>query len=72
LGYLLGIALSHIGMEVMAGAMKESYRYTFSGFVFLREELILLAGALGIGFVAAIIPAIQASRTDISTTLSEG
>ncbi len=72
MGYLLGIALSHIGMEVMAGAMKESYRYTFSGFVFLKEELILLAGALGIGFVAAVIPAIQASRTDISTTLSEG
>lgn len=71
-GYLLGIALSHMGMEVMAGAMKESYRYTFSGFVFLREEIILLAGALGIGFVAAVIPAIQASRTDISTTLSEG
>lgn len=72
MGYLLGIALSHIGMEVMAGAMKESYRYTFSGFVFLRQELFLLAGALGIGFVAAVIPAIQASRTDISTTLSEG
>jgi putative ABC transport system permease protein len=71
-GYLVGIALSHIGMEVMAAAMKESYRYTFSGFVFLREELILLAGALGIGFVAAVIPAIQASKTDISTTLSEG
>lgn len=72
LGYALGIALSHAGMEVLAGQMKESYRYTFSGMVFLKEELYLLAGALGIGFLAAILPAIQASRTDISTTLAEG
>jgi len=72
LGYALGIALSHAGMEILAGQMKESYRYTFSGLVFLKEELYLLAGALGIGFVAAILPAIQAGRTDISTTLTEG
>ncbi|MCB0587379.1 MAG: FtsX-like permease family protein, partial [Phaeodactylibacter sp.] len=72
LGYALGIALSHGGMEILAGQMKEAYRYTFSGSVFLKEELYLLAGALGIGFVAAILPAIQASRTDISTTLAEG
>lgn len=72
LGYLAGIALSHAGMEVLAGQMQESYRYTFSGAVFLIEEIYLLAGALAIGFLAAILPAIQASRTDISTTLSEG
>ncbi|MCB0549424.1 MAG: ABC transporter permease, partial [Phaeodactylibacter sp.] len=72
LGYALGIALSHTGMEILAGQMKESYRYTFSGSVFLKEELYLLAGALAIGFFAAILPAIQASRTDISTTLAEG
>ena len=72
LGYLLGIALSHIGMEVLAGQMKESYRYTFSGREFLLAEVFLLWGALGIGFLAAILPAIQASRTEISATLSEG
>lgn len=72
LGYIIGIALSHIGMEIFAGFMKDSYRYSFSGAVFLKQELYLLAGAVGIGFLAAIIPAIQASQTDISTTLSEG
>ncbi|MCO6487556.1 MAG: ABC transporter permease [Phaeodactylibacter sp.] len=72
LGYALGIALSHAGMEILAGQMKESYRYTFSGAVFLKEEIYLLAGALAIGFLAAILPAIQAGRTDISTTLAEG
>ena len=69
LGYILGIALSHIGMEVLAGHMADSYRYSFSGSIFLREEFYLLLGALGIGFLAAVIPAIQAKNTDISETL---
>lgn len=72
IGYVIGIALSHFSMELLAGYMKESYRYSFSGFEFLTEEIYLLVAALGIGFIAAVIPAIQAMRTDISTTLAEG
>jgi len=72
LGYLIGIALSHASMEILAGYMKESYRYSFTGLEFLQEELYLLFAALGIGLIAALIPAIQAQRTDISTTLAEG
>lgn len=70
IGCLLGFALSHIGMSVLAGYMKESYRYTFTGATFLREEYWLILGSLLLGLVAAFIPAIQASRTDISETLS--
>jgi len=72
LGYAIGISLSHLGMEALAGNLSDSYRYTFTGWRFLSEEWLLLAGALGIGFVAAILPAIQASRTDIHKTLAEG
>lgn len=72
MGYVLGMALSHFGMEIMARFMQDEYRYTFSGLTFLREEAWLLAGALGIGIIAALIPAVQAARTDISTTLAEG
>lgn len=72
LGFVIGIALSHGSMELLAGIMKESYRYSFSGLVFLKEELYLLGAALLIGFLAAVIPAIQAGNTDISTTLAEG
>ncbi len=71
LGYIIGILLSHIGMSVLAGYMESSYRYSFSGSIFLKEELYLLAGAIGIGLLAALIPAIQASRTDISDTLTD-
>ena len=69
-GFVLGILLSHIGMTFFAGEMKEAYRYTFKGWEFLPEEGYLLIGALAIAFLAAVIPAIQASRTDISETLA--
>lgn len=71
LGYIIGIALSHIGMELLAKQMSDAYRYSFSGAIFLKEEFYLLLGALSIGFLAAIIPAIQASNTDISRTLGQ-
>lgn len=71
-GYLIGLLISHGGMELLAGEMKAAYRYTFTGRTFLIEELYLLIGALAVGFVAAIIPAIQARNTDISETLAEG
>ncbi|MFK8101646.1 MAG: ABC transporter permease [Saprospiraceae bacterium] len=71
LGYLIGLGLSHLGMELLADHLKAAYQYNFTGKIFLQKELYLLAGALFIGFVAAVIPAIQASRTDISKTLTE-
>ena len=70
LGYLIGIALSHIGMEILGSAMNDAFRYSFTGAMFLLDEIKLLGGALLIGLVAAILPAIQASNTDISKTLS--
>ncbi|NUO00619.1 MAG: ABC transporter permease [Saprospiraceae bacterium] len=72
LGCVLGLLLSHGGMTILSGFMKDAYRYAFSGWVFLKEEWILLAAALGIGIIAAVIPAIMAGKTDISNTLAEG
>jgi len=72
LGFLLGFLLSHLSMGTLAGYMHESYRYTFTGMKFLPVELFVLGGALLTGFVAALLPALQASRTDISRTLSAG
>lgn len=69
-GFALGTLVSHLGMEIMAGYLEETYKYTFTGWLFLKEEAFLLLGALGIGFLAAVIPAFQAYRVDISETLS--
>jgi len=70
LGFIIGIVLSHLGMGILSNYMEDAYRYSFTGWELLKEEWYLLAGALAIGFVAAIIPALQASSTDISETLS--
>ena len=70
LGFIIGIFLSHVGMSVLSNYLEDAYRYSFSGWEFLQEEWYLLAGALGIGFLAAVIPALQARKTDISRTLS--
>jgi putative ABC transport system permease protein len=72
IGYLIGITLSHIGMNILAGVVEDAYRYSFTGWVFMKEEFYLLIGALLIGFISALIPAIQAAKTDISETLSKG
>jgi putative ABC transport system permease protein len=70
LGYVIGIGLSHLAMFLLETSLEESYQYDFSSTLFLTEEWYLLAGALTLGFIAALIPAIRASRTDISTTLT--
>lgn len=70
LGYILGIGISHLGMELFSGYLSETYHYDFTGWVWLHEEWYILAGAIIIGIVSALYPAIKAYRTDISKTLS--
>lgn len=72
LGCVFGLLLSHGGMQLFAGALEKAYGYTFSGWTFLPQEWYLVGGSLLLGLVAAILPAIKASRTDISETLLKG
>ncbi|MEQ8702659.1 MAG: FtsX-like permease family protein [Phaeodactylibacter sp.] len=72
LGYLLGMVLSHGSMYLLADQMKATYQYDFSWASFLIEEAYLLGGALLIGLVAALIPALQVQGMDISDTLADG
>jgi len=71
IGFLVGFALSHVGMEILANSLKSSYKYSFSGLYFMRSEVVLFGVSLLIGIVAALIPAIKASKTDIHNTLTE-
>lgn len=70
MGFVLGELLSHVGMSVLAGYLQDSYQYDFSGLMFLTSELYLFLGALGIGLLAALLPALQAYNVDISKTLA--
>lgn len=70
-GCLLGLLLSHGGMALLAGYLSEAYRYDFEPLLLLPSELGLLVGAVLLGALASLLPASQASRTDIHTTLAE-
>jgi len=71
LGFVFGMILSHVAMELFANFAQESYRYSLTGWLFLKSEWLILLTALGLGALAAIIPAISAYRTDIHQTLSK-
>lgn len=70
-GFIIGMFISHFGMALLAGYLESTYQYSFTGLMFLKEEFFLFIGTLLVGFLAALIPAWQTYKTDISKTLSE-
>lgn len=70
LGSIAGIALGHGVLIVLSMFMEETQKAGVTGLVFYTEEWILLAGSLLLGLLCAIIPALQAYRTDISKVLA--
>ena len=71
LSFIIGIALSHVAMWLMSESLSEAYKYDFDAFRFINKEWGLLGLALILGFVASIIPAFRAYKTDIHQTLSK-
>jgi putative ABC transport system permease protein len=72
MGYVVGMLASHAGLSVIGQVVESADRYAFTGWTFLKEEIWLLVGAIGVGLLAAVIPAWQARQTDIHETLAEG
>lgn len=71
IGFAVGTAVSHLGMNWAAAYLKDDFRYTFTGWKWLTEEWYILGASLALGLIASLLPAIQAARTDINKTLSE-
>ncbi len=72
IGWTVGTILSHVSMEIMAGYLKSDFRYSFSGWIWLKEEWFLLAISLFIGVLSALIPALSAAKRDINEVLDKG
>ncbi len=72
IGFVVGIVLSHVAMQIAGNVMSDTYRYQFVAWEMGKNELVLLGLSLVLGAVASIIPAIKAFKTDIHQTLSKG
>lgn len=71
-GACLGLVLAH-GVLMLAGTvMPEAGNIGVSALRFYREEGIILAVSLLLGLICALVPAVQAYRTDISRVLAAG
>jgi putative ABC transport system permease protein len=69
-GAVIGLAMGHFALLLMSNLIEETQKAGISGLVFYSEEWIILVGSLLLGLLCAIIPAIQAYRTDISKVLA--
>jgi putative ABC transport system permease protein len=72
IGAALGIALGHVLTEMLGFAFKAAKQVSVTGWVWMNAELWLVVLALGVGVVAALLPAWRAYRTDIAGTLARG
>ncbi len=72
MGAVLGLVIGHGAAAILASAVQQSRGMAIDGFAFAPGEGWIILLALGAGLIASLIPAIQAYKTDISTTLAEG
>ncbi|SKC51220.1 ABC transporter permease [Ohtaekwangia koreensis] len=70
LGSVIGLLMGHGVLVLLSALVEETQKAGIDGFVFYPEEWIILVGSLLLGLLCAVIPAIQAYRTDISKVLA--
>jgi putative ABC transport system permease protein len=70
MGTILGLLIAHATLITSSIYMDQAQKAGINGIVFYEEEWIILAASLLTGLVCAIIPAVQAYRTDISKVLA--
>ena len=69
-GYISGLLLARGGLFMISFLLKSDYSYDFSDSMLLKEEGYLLLITLGIGLFAALIPALQVLKINLSKTLA--
>jgi len=71
LGALGGVILGHLLAGGLGLWLEAANQPAVSGLAFRPEEVWVVLGALGVGIVAALLPAWRAYRTDVSRTLAQ-
>ena len=72
LGALIGLGLGHALASALGAWLESQNQYPVTGLEWREEELWLFAVAIGVGLIAALLPAWRAYRTDVSRTLAQG
>jgi putative ABC transport system permease protein len=72
IGALIGVGLGHLFASLLGVWLESQQQYPVSGLAWRQEELWLAGAALAVGFLAALLPAWRAYRTDVSGTLAHG
>jgi putative ABC transport system permease protein len=70
IGTLIGMMMAHGVVMILSAVLPAVGKAGLSGSVFYNEEWIILPASLLLGVFCALIPALQAYRTDISKVLS--
>jgi len=71
IGAVVGLVLGRVAMYFMADYMGVTYRYDFSAWVFGQKDFLIVLAALALGFLASLIPAMRAYKTDIHKVLGD-
>jgi len=69
-GCFVGLAMGHGVLVMLSKMVGEMRKAGISGLVFYDQEWIILGGSLALGLLCAVLPAIQAYKTDISKVLA--
>ncbi|SHG69308.1 putative ABC transport system permease protein [Chryseolinea serpens] len=70
MGSVIGLLMGHGVLMLLNTLVEETQKAGIGGMVFYSQEWIILGGSLLLGLVCALIPALQAYRTDISKVLA--
>jgi putative ABC transport system permease protein len=69
-GGILGLLVGHGVATMVGGLLRQAQDMGLTGLTWRPEELYVVLLALGVGLVSALLPAIQAYRTDIAQVLA--
>lgn len=70
LGCVIGLLMGHFAVEILATLLPQIRKAGITGIAFYPEEWIILVGSLLLGLICALLPAVQAYKTDISKVLA--
>jgi putative ABC transport system permease protein len=70
MGYVCGLLIGRLALFILGTYLEEGFHYGLNIFQFSPWEVIVFGVVLILGTFASLLPALKATRTDISKTLS--